>query len=321
MGTTSEANDIDPIIGSIRAAVVEKSSNTFLLFLSTSLCLVVALAWFFSQRRFKALDQEASSARALRAEQRAKRAENPFSTSSEEKRKESEGNNVWKDRRRKGVVPASSSSKAKPSEKAGDKPFHSSYYYAHNSSNSKGGYSDGLSLEDYDMNKPRLLARGGKPVIEEVADDAEESAIDDPEPSAKDKPSTREEDRSSRKMSLKISKYSWDDPGDSRGVATIRIDCLPSEVESSSNLVPWPEANVTEATAELINGSKGLLVVVKTDRNGVEYQLEMMELYGSVSSVKAINKSKRLVVKLQKTTGFLYRKNLEPWPLPVKRVS
>ncbi len=45
-----------------------------------------------------------------------------------------------------------------------DKPFGSSYYYAHNNPNAKGGYKDGLKMEDYTMNGPRLLAKGGTPV-------------------------------------------------------------------------------------------------------------------------------------------------------------
>jgi hypothetical protein len=68
---------------------------------------------------------------------------------------------AWEERRQRGIPAASSHVKQ---DAAASKPFGSSYYYAHNSTRSKGGYADGLRMEDYTMNGPRLLSRGGKPV-------------------------------------------------------------------------------------------------------------------------------------------------------------
>jgi len=42
-----------------------------------------------------------------------------------------------------------------------DRPFGSSYYYAHNNLKATGGYKDGLRTEDYVMNQPRLLSKNG----------------------------------------------------------------------------------------------------------------------------------------------------------------
>mmetsp|Transcript_6383 Transcript_6383/g.9288 ORF Transcript_6383/g.9288 Transcript_6383/m.9288 type:complete len:445 (-) Transcript_6383:62-1396(-) len=48
-----------------------------------------------------------------------------------------------------------------PSSSSDKRGFGSSYYYAHNSSGTGGGYKDGLKMEDYTMNQPRLLSKGG----------------------------------------------------------------------------------------------------------------------------------------------------------------
>ena len=71
---------------------------------------------------------------------------------------------VWGERRKRGITASSSGGK----QSAQDRPFESSYYYAHNNPNAKGGYKDGLRMEDYTMNGPRLLSRGGVPVSEEI---------------------------------------------------------------------------------------------------------------------------------------------------------
>jgi len=304
-------------------------NHRLLLILSTLMCLVIASAVTFSKRKFKALEEEESQARELRSQTREQRA-NPLGNPEQRPQGDDKGpnfvdvNNVWKDRRRKGVVPSSSSSKRKGAEKE-EKPFHSSYYYAHNSSNSKGGYADGLQMEDFDMNKPRLLSKGGKPFIEELDDDNDEPVSDQAiKETATENPSTSIK-KSSRLLAQKtrvlpISKYLWDDPGEAKGVASIRIDALPSAPGSStSDLVPWKDANVVESTAELTNGSKGLLVVVRSS-DDTEYRLEIPQLYGDVTSVKAVPKAKRLLIRLQKTTGYLYKKNVEAWPLPQKKV-
>jgi hypothetical protein len=63
---------------------------------------------------------------------------------------------IWEERRRNGTL-SSNSGKTNP----GNKPFGSSYYYAHNNPNATGGYKDGLRMEDFTMNQPRLLSKGG----------------------------------------------------------------------------------------------------------------------------------------------------------------
>mmetsp|Transcript_19242 Transcript_19242/g.24800 ORF Transcript_19242/g.24800 Transcript_19242/m.24800 type:complete len:318 (+) Transcript_19242:76-1029(+) len=298
--------------------------NSLLLTLTTLLCLVAASASFLSRQKFKTLEQEDTQARKLRGQSRAKRAENPFDASSAttpaegSSEKVIDPNNVWKDRRQKGVVPAPSSTRQQPASRNGDKPFHSSYYYAHNSNNSKGGYSDGLQMEDFTMNVPRLLSKGGKPVVEEQSSSIPfiEELFDEEPQIVEENASSSRPKSSSRKRVLNITKYLWDDPGDSKGVASLLIDTLPSPT-GSGTVIEWKDASIVEFTAKLSNDAKGLLVMVQSD--DVEYRLEMKQLYGDVASVKAIAKAKRLIVKLKKTTGLLYRSNLEAWPHPQKR--
>ena len=68
-------------------------------------------------------------------------------------------NDVWEERRKRGIAHAPTVVKQDSQETK--KPFGSSYYYAHNSTKNKGGYSDGLKMEDFTMNGPRLLSKGG----------------------------------------------------------------------------------------------------------------------------------------------------------------
>jgi hypothetical protein len=88
----------------------------------------------------------------------------------------------------------------------GDKPFGSKYYYAHNNANATGGYKDGLKTEDYTMNGPRLLSRGGQEVEAEPIPQGEQIQKSIIPPSSKIVVT--------QDLGKKITKYLWDDPGE-----------------------------------------------------------------------------------------------------------
>jgi hypothetical protein len=225
---------------------------------------------------------------------------------------------VWADRRQKGIAAASSHG-VKTALANNEKPFKSSYYYAHNNPGAKGGYSDGLNMEDFTMNGPRLLSRSGTPLVSQedrknpkvdpVA--TEPASIPPSAKSVKSKPATPE------KTTLLIARYLWDDPGDSSGVANIRIEQLPGV--PSTEQVSWKDALVSETSAE-ITGDGGLLVIIRTTSD-FDYKLLIPRLYGDVTSVKTIVKpQKRLVVRLyKKKGGLLNTSNFKAWPHPHKK--
>ncbi|KAL7572121.1 hypothetical protein ACA910_001757 [Epithemia clementina (nom. ined.)] len=306
--------------------------------LPTILCIVLASAIYSSQQKLKSIDEEERQARTSRAKNRENRALNPFDTSSRESVDEGGGggedvssspsDSVWEERRRRGITATSSSaSKMQPAKQNGsadknnNKPFQSSYYYAHNSSNAKGGYSDGLSIEDFTMNGPRLLSKGGKPIATEKKQQQEQ---DEPMVNLNDNAKSKSLNKSNSSMEnsvcLNITKYLWDDPGDSSGIACIRVDMLPSP-SNPTQMVPWKDANIVEASAELVNDSKGLLVVARS-ADKVEYRLDIKQLHGSVASAKALTAKmkKRLIIQLHKTKGFFDRSNLDAWPQPHKKI-
>jgi hypothetical protein len=221
---------------------------------------------------------------------------------------------VWADRRKKGIAAASSHGVKTAS--ADEKPFRSSYYYAHNNPGANGGYSDGLNMEDFTMNGPRLLSRSGTPQDmqnTEVSPEVEPAAtaptpIPSSTDSVKSKPATPE------KRTLVIGRFGWDDPGDSGGVANIRIDQLPG-VTSTDAAVSWRDVTVSDASAEITKGG-GLLVIVRTTSE-FDYKLHIPRLYGEVTSVKTIIKpQKRLLVRLYKKGGLLNWDNVKAWPNP-----
>jgi hypothetical protein len=220
---------------------------------------------------------------------------------------------VWADRRKKGI--AAASSHGVKTAVANEKPFRSSYYYAHNNPGATGGYSDGLNMEDFTMNGPRLLSRSGTPMVSQEDMNSPEvdpvatasASIPSSADSVESKPATPE------KTTLLIARYLWDDPGDSSGVANIRIEQLPGL--RSTDILPWKDIAVSEASAE-ITGDGGLLVIVRTTST-FDYKLHIPRLYGEVTSVKTIVKpEKRLLVRLYKKKGFL---NVQAWPHPQKK--
>jgi hypothetical protein len=229
---------------------------------------------------------------------------------------------AWEERRRRGIMAASSHERK---DHAGTrKPFGSSYYYAHNNSYNTGGYKDGLTMEDYTMNGPRLLSRGGLPVTSisntaassttttwDTTTDAEDICSAEKAP-----PERQSSALVDGKRVLKVSKYLWDDPGDSKGVATILIDQLPGRTSSES--IHWRDvrADVIKIDANLKD--QGLDVVVETSK--VNYYLKISLLYGKVDTVKAVSKEKRLLIRLTKSGGILNKSNLKAWPYPQKRI-
>jgi hypothetical protein len=206
---------------------------------------------------------------------------------------------VWADRMKKGVAPASLNHKSGANEM---KPFGSSYYYAHNNPNTTGGYADGLRMEDFTMNQPRLLSGGVRGV----------SAVENPPENAPTPPSDSEDsmpERSPpRKPFLFINKYLWDDPGDSKGIATIRIDQLP---KSTTETIEWKEASVVDVESHL-KGDEALVVIVRTNGH-VDYRLNIPKLHGKVKEVRTLVKEKRLLVRLYK------KSKSKPWPYPYQK--
>jgi hypothetical protein len=189
------------------------------------------------------------------------------------------------------------------------KPFGSSYYYAHNDSSRIGGYKDGLKMEDYVMNGPKLLSRNGMKVDEEskVADEIEVNSDDDQATIVKTveiRSSAQSATTKREGNSVPLSKYLWDDDGNKEGTAKILIESLPGK-KSTDSIISWEGQGISkeDVMANLVGGNnEGLLVQVRLTVKGVEsrYHLFIPQLYNQVREVKTIVKKKRLVVKLFK---------------------
>ena len=234
---------------------------------------------------------------------------------------------AWEQRRRRGIAAHSLHEK---NDAGNERPFGSSYYYAHNNTRATGGYKDGLTMEDFTMNGPRLLSRGG--TIQPVVSDGSRGAARDREyPEDSENVTARPQQTSSKadtggekrlpssKRSIAISRYLWDDPGDAKkGIATIRIEEVPGK-RSTDPLIPWKDACIAKVRAQLI-GDEGLLVIVETNTD-VDYELRIPMLYGQVAEVEALAKQKRLLLRLKKKTGLWNKSNLQAWPHPQKKTS
>lgn len=227
-------------------------------------------------------------------------------------------NNVWEERKQRGILPASMNKK----EDAGDKPFGSSYYYAHNNFKAKGGYSDGLRMEDYTMNAPRLLSRGGNATTvaveltkeEKKEDDIQEEIVTGLKQQQTSVPNAVRKQIYPRD----ITRYIWDDSGDSTGVGTIRIDTLPGK--STTEVISWADANIKTVDAQL--HGEGLIVVATSATDGQTYRLKISKLFDKAVDVRTVVKPKRLLVKIHKKKSmfnFLGNSNLEPWPHPHRK--
>jgi hypothetical protein len=239
---------------------------------------------------------------------------------------------VWEERRRRGIQAASMH--VKPDVAKDQKPFGSSYYYAHNSTKAAGGYKDGLTMEDFTMNGPRLLRRNGQPVDDHELPSPECTTA----PPVPDSTGRGDDDApknplpSPRRTTILIHRYLWDDPGN--GVGTIRIDVLPSvpQHREGTTTMPWStiRCSVTNVSATLISNNttsqkeeKGLLLEIEAchELEGVVvYTLRLPRLYGPVDKVEAMNKEKRLLIRLYKASTWLDKTNLQSWPHPQKTI-
>lgn len=229
---------------------------------------------------------------------------------------------VWAERRQRGIMPASMDRKGGVET---DKPFKSSYYYAHNNPDTTGGYKDGLRMEDYAMNGPRLLSKGGKKMTVDKASGT--SSTSNSIPSAKDDPlsesqiSTNEQviiTRSvlKKKRTVPITQYLWDDEGGK--TATIIIDKLPGGLRSTDPPVTWSAAQVKNVHAILVDGEEGLRVEVETALDW-DYVLQVERLFASVTAVQTVVKPKRLRVKLTKKSTSIIMSSYDKWPHPHKK--
>jgi len=262
-------------------------------------------------------------------------------------------NDVWEERRKRGIAHAPTVVKQDSQETK--KPFGSSYYYAHNSTKNKGGYSDGLKMEDFTMNGPRLLSKGGNsngvaaatPTISgdgssaggagagndqgndinsERESESDPISVTNPQRSQQQEAdigaasyTTTSSSQSPVIFFKDITRYLWDDPGDASGIGTIRIDTLPGP--TSSTTMDWKDAKIQTVSATLIEGNNGLLVIAK-DENNNPYRLQIKRLYDAVTEVRTVVKPKRLLVKLYKKKQrpiFGGTTTLEAWPHPQKK--
>jgi len=194
-----------------------------------------------------------------------------------------------------------------------EKPFKSSYYYAHNQLKKTGGYTDGLKAHDYQMNGPRLLSKGGN----RVADSGNIKGKCDEERKTNDETSNSSAKPQAPKASLNsipLNRYLWDDDGNEQGVAKVHITHLPGKSPTlpSTN---WGDAGVSkgDVASKLIGLHKnGLIVQIRAA--SVRYHLYIPRMYGEVEDVKLIVKAKKLIVKLTKK-----EKGSNVWPqLPSK---
>ena len=216
----------------------------------------------------------------------------------------------------------------KPKAAYTEKPFGSKYYYAHNDSKTTGGYKDGLTMEDYRMNGPRLLSVNGLSVDNNNnngnGDDGQKDDSNDyskgetTETNADVAPPTR---INAHDTDVKnITKYLWDDPGNGKGIATIRVDVLPGE--KFGEFVDFGDVNIQDVTATL--PGEGLMAkITVVGKETPSYQLNIKKLYGDAADVKVIVKPKRLLIKVyKKRHGFLSKNdnNLGSWPQPHRKI-
>jgi hypothetical protein len=253
-------------------------------------------------------------------------------------------NDVWEERRRRGIPAASLHVKKDVSNKK-QKPFGSSYYYAHNSTKTGGGYKDGLTMEDFTMNGPRLLSRNGQPVVTDDHHSEERNRPDEQndlnESKVIDITDSNKQQLSNRRI-IYITKYLWDDPGSKDGIATIRIDTVPS-YQNNSDTISWIDirpfitniiASVTGNETNNSNKKDGLNVKIETSVNcntnttnendgvmNIDYVIRIPKLYGYISKVDTISKEKRLLIKLYKYSTILDKSNLKVWPHPQKKIG
>lgn len=179
---------------------------------------------------------------------------------------------------------------------ASDRPFESSYYHAHNKHSTGGGYKDGLRAEDYDMNGPKLLSKGGVSVDDKSKKDAAkvDSQEENMQPKGKD---TKERPKPKLTASTPITKYMWDDDGKGN-VSKIHIDSLPI---SSTKTMKWDTAGILKDQVEVrLIGENNEGLYIGVTHEGKRYHLHVPRLYGEAEAVKSIVKKHKLLVKITK---------------------
>jgi hypothetical protein len=163
-------------------------------------------------------------------------------------------------------------------------------------------------MEDYTMNQPRLLSKGGVPAEQEQS----EAIVDESTASA----TTSTNKRVNAAPARRISKFLWDDPGDPNGIATIRIDALPGPTLTET--ISWREANIVDVAISLPDEKRCLLIELE-GADGVRYRLQIPKLYGEVDEVRKVAKPNRLLIRVYKKKSWMNpfnTKNLEAWPHP-----
>ena len=335
-----------------------QKSNTYVLMTGVVIFLVGLAVHFYDasygrHRRQRRAEDNSDSRQNSKA---------PSSTSSSTTSKSTSAStrlrNVWDMSRKAGSnnetnnkkkEPSSSSSSSSDGEK---KQFYSSkYYYAHNNPNATGGYKDGLKMEDYQMNGPRLLSKGGKPVVVDdngnENDNANASGLEGGNKDDSEEDPTMMTNTDTARASsilresnttIPINKYLWDDPGDSTtGIATIRIEVLPDPTTKVvGQFIDCKDMTLEDGTVSL--AGEGLVFNISatpkntnsgnsSDSPSHKYQLKIPKLYGDAADVKLVLKPKRILIKIyKKKNSFLSsmsssrKNNLDPWPQPHRKI-
>ena len=179
----------------------------------------------------------------------------------------------------------------KMSNETDEKPFSSSYYYAHNHLKKTGGYKDGIKAEDYQMNKPKLLSKTSSEV------DSTESSMP-------------------VFFGIRINRYLWDDDDSYDGIARIIIDSIPSNENSSSSSIQIKDAGIRkeDVKCKLVGTwNNSLMVQIRriVGDNELKYFFYIARMYGEVEDVKPIVKAKKIIIKLIKKRN---PDNLKVWP-------
>ena len=171
----------------------------------------------------------------------------------------------------------------------------------------RGGYSDGLKAEDYVMNGPKLLSKGGVRIDEDAKSNINDiTNVTSENAQEKATASTTVEKQRPKQpakltASTPITKYMWDDDG-STNIAKIHIDTLPL---TSTETIKWENAGITKSQVDVRligNNKEGLYISIISSQEGGEkrYHLHIPKMYGDATSVKGIVKKHKLLVKITK---------------------
>ena len=150
------------------------------------------------------------------------------------------------------------------------------------------------------MNGPRLLCKGGVRIDDETNnnDDDAENNVGEEKMHSGDGDAAKETPKPKLSASTPITKYMWDDDGNSN-IAKIHIDDLPV---SSTESMKWEDAGISREQVEvrLIGENNEGLNVSTVTQDGKRYHLQVPKMYGEAESVKCIVKKHKLLVKITK---------------------